>query len=301
MENLFTHPVIKGIKPETTLPRGTALVLEGGGTRGFFTAGVFEAFLDAAIMFPYIIGVSAGAANALTYIAGQPRRNRTIVENYVGNHRYVSRRNLIKHGSMFGYDFIFKTIPEKHIFFDHENFESTETRFLTGATDCKTGKTIWFEKSEVSRDFLITRASCSVPLLAKVVKYNSFELLDGGTSTPIPIEKSVEDGNEFHVIVLTRNHGYISEAFKHKSILKLFYGRYPKLIETVLNRHEVYNRQLALCEQLEREGKALIIRPKKALTVSRTTTNTEKLLQLYDEGQEEGAQAVKRIKEIFKI
>ena len=296
MNNLsFTHPIIKGTKHTKMLPKGTALVLEGGGTRGFYSAGVFEAFMDAEIMFPYIVGVSAGAANALTYVAGQRGRNRMIVEKYVGNHRYVSRRNIFRHGSLFGYDFIFETIPEKHLFFDREIFDETDIRFLTGATDCVTGKPVWFEKNDISPGFDVTKASCSVPLLSKIVKYNGFELLDGGVSAPIPIEKSIEDGNNFHVVVLTRNQGYTKPAFRHKNILKLFYRKYPKLIETMLNRHETYNRQLALCEQLEREKKAIIIRPLLPLAVDRTAADSSKLLVLYDEGHDEGKQAVKII------
>ena len=296
----FTQPIVKGIKHARMLPKGTSLVLEGGGTRGFYSAGVFEAFMDAGIMFPYIVGVSAGAANALTYVAGQRGRNRTIVEKYVGNHRYVSRRNILKHGSLFGYDFIFKTIPEQHIFWDREIFDDTGIRFLTGATDCVTGETVWFEKKDISAGFDVTRASCSVPLLSKIVKYNGYELLDGGVSAPIPIEKSIEDGNTFHIVVLTRNEGYTKPAFRHKNILKLFYRKYPKLIETMMNRHETYNRQLALCERLEHEKKAVIIRPLIPLSVDRTAADSNKLLVLYDEGYNEGTQAINIIEDILK-
>ncbi|MDR2557930.1 MAG: patatin family protein [Oscillospiraceae bacterium] len=291
----YTHPPVKGESHKKMLPSKTALVLEGGGTRGFYSAGVFEAFMDEGIMFPYIAGVSAGAANALTYVAGQRGRNRLIVEKYVGNKKYVSRRNLLRYGSLFGYDFIFKTIPDSHIFWDREVFENTDIRFLTGAIDCNTGRTVWFEKQDITAGFPATIASCSVPLAAKIVKYGGYELLDGGVSSPIPIEKSIEDGNEFHVVVLTRNQGYKKEAFRHKNILKLFYRKYPNLINAILNRHEVYNRQLALCEQLEREGKALIIRPQIPLAVERAGTNTKKLLALYDEGHEEARNLIRKI------
>lgn len=297
----FTQPVIKGIEHTKMLPEGYALVLEGGGTRWFYSAGVFEAFMDAGIMFPYIIGVSAGAANALTYIAGQPGRNRMLVEKYVGNHKYLSYRNILKHGSMFGYDFIFKTVPERHIFWDKDIFDGADIRFLTGATDCRTGATVWFEKQDVTLGFDITRASCSVPIFSKIVKYNGFELLDGGVSSPIPIEKSIEDGNRFHVIVLTRNQGYANPPFKHKNIARLFYSKYPKFIEAMINRHEVYNRQLAVCEQLEKEGKAIIVRPLEPLTVDRTGRNIKKLLSLYDEGHTEGKKAIKLLMETLNV
>jgi len=296
----YTEPIVKGIEHTKLLPKGTALVLEGGGTRGFYSAGVFEAFMDAGIIFPYIVGVSAGAANAMSYVSGQKMRNRIIAEKYVSNHRYVSRRNLLRHRSPFGYDFIFETVPSKHIFFDRENFDNTDIRFLTGAMDCVTGKTVWFEKSEITDKFTVTRASCSVPLISKIVNYKGLELLDGGISDPIPIEKSIEDGNNFHVIVLTQNQGYSKSAFRFGRLLKLFYRKFPHLVQAILRRHEIYNRQLALCEKLEREGKALIIRPINPLSIGRASADTKKLLELYDEGHMEGAQAIQMLDELLR-
>ena len=63
----------------------------------------------------------------------------------------------------------------------------------------------------------------------------------------------------------------------------------------MLNRHEVYNRQLDLCERLESEGKAIIIRPQKPLQVGRADSDKDKLMDLYDEGHEEGAAALEAI------
>jgi len=284
----YTEPVVKGEKYTKMLPKGFSLVLEGGGTRGFYSAGVFEAFMDNSIMFPYIIGVSAGAANALTYIAGQKERNRVLIEKYVGDKRYLSKRNLLKHKSLFGFDFIFGEVPKKHLFWDEETFKNTDIRFLTGAANCKTGKTIWFEKQTLKDEFTAVRASCSIPIMSKIVEFMGYELLDGGITDPIPIEKSIEDGNDFHVIVLTRNQGYRKNKFSHKWLIKLIYKKYPQLIRAIMNRHEVYNRQLKLCESLEKEGKALIIRPILPLEVDSTGKNIKKLLELYDEGHREG-------------
>lgn len=293
---LFTHSPIPGVKPSKMLPDGFALVLEGGGTRGFYTAGVFEAFSDAGIMFPYIIGVSAGAANVLSYISGQAGRNRTIVEAYVADPRYLSIRNLLRHRSLFGYDFIFRTIPEKHLFWDRAAFDGNDIRLLTGAIDCRTGETVWFEKGDICDGFDVVRASCSIPFLSRPVSYGGYKLLDGGTASPIPIEKSIADGNRFHVVVLTRNQGYQKEPLGHEKAVRAYYRRYPKLAEVLLDRHERYNRQLALCEQLEKENKALIIRPQKPLHLDRLGHDTEKLLTLYDEGHAEGAEVLQLLK-----
>lgn len=295
-QTTYTHTPIAGKLPQTMLPKGYALVCEGGGTRGFYSAGVFEAFMDKGVMFPYIIGVSAGAANALSYISGQRLRSRQIVEHYVGDHRYVSKRNLLLHRSLFGMEFVFRTVPQQHIFFDWDVFHQCNVRLRTGAFDCGSGETVWFEKQDVTPRMDANIASASVPFLSPIVHYKGYHLLDGGIASPIPSEQSIADGNTFHVIVLTRNAGYVKPPFAHKTALQLVYRRYPHLVRALLQRHEVYNRQLALCEQLEREGKALLIRPQQPLRDGSTTGNdVPGLLALYDEGHTEGREALRRL------
>ncbi len=293
--NIYTEEIIKGVMPKKILPNGYSLVLEGGGTRGFYSSGVFDAFMESGIMFPYLIGVSAGAANALNYISGQRGRQRQVIEKYVGKKEYLGTGNLLKYRSLFGYDYIFKTVPEQHVFWDKETFDMVNINFWIGATNCSTGESVWFQKEDLKDGLDAIIASCSVPFVSKIVKYNNCELLDGGISSPIPIEKSLEDGNTFHVIVLTRNVGYRKETFKQKRLLNLYYRKYPNFIRTMLKRDEIYNRQLELCEKLEREGNALIIRPKKKLEVGRTARDIKKLLELHDEGYIEGKEAVEKL------
>lgn len=291
----FAHTPIPGRIIKIRLPEGTALVLEGGGLRGYYSAGVMEAFLEKDILFPYIIGVSAGAANALSYISGQAMRSRQIIENYVGEKDYVSKRNLLLKGSMFDFDYIFRTIPEQYIKFDWEAFQAQDTRMLTGAMNCADGRTVWFEKEDLQAPFTVTRASCSVPFLSKVVQYNGYDLLDGGVTDPIPIDRSIADGNTFHVIVLTRNEGYRKTPVGHEKLLHAVCSKYPALADAMLERHAIYNRHLELCEQLEKEGKAVIIRPQEPLRVGRTGADIPTLLELHDEGVKEGRKAVEKI------
>ena len=48
----------------------------GGGMRGSFTAGIYDFLLDRNVQpFDYLIGVSAGSANMITYLARQRGRN----------------------------------------------------------------------------------------------------------------------------------------------------------------------------------------------------------------------------------
>jgi predicted patatin/cPLA2 family phospholipase len=297
----YTQPKIAGTPHTHMLPDGVALVLEGGGTRGFYSSGVMEGFMDAGLMFPWIAGVSAGAANAMSYISGQKLRSRCIIENYVGDKRYVSKRNILRHGTLFGYDFIFNQVPNKHVYFDRDVFLANDTRFFVGALDCETGNTHWFAKHEMKLDDGLPEltASCSLPFFAPMVARGNMLLLDGGVSAPIPIDKSIEDGNTFHVVVLTQNAGFEKGAFKQRGILKLWYRKFPAVVRAMLTRHEIYNRQIALCEELERQGKALIIRPQFPLAVGRSTSDTAKLLELHDNGHREGAVAAEKLLKLF--
>lgn len=306
MESTYTIPFIKGKILENRLPDGIGLVLEGGGTRGFYSAGVLDGFLEEGILFPYIIGVSAGAANVCSYIAGQHLRNRQVLANYVGKKEYLSAQNLIFKRSMFDFKYVFHTVPRQHIGFDWDTFKKQEVRYFGGALDCQTGKNVWFEKNEVDEDCDVLTATCSVPVISRIVNFNGFQLLDGGIADPIPIEKSIADGNQYHVIVLTRNEGYRKSPFKYKKMIRFMYRQYPRVAEAIIQRHEVYNRQLELCEKLERDGKALIIRPLKELQSSKTTgADIPKLLELYDEGIEEGKVGVqelmKRLETLKKV
>lgn len=276
-----------------------SLVVEGGGMRGFYAGGVIDTFLNNDVDINYVIAVSAGAATATSYVSKQKGRNREIIEKYVCDKRYVSKRNIVKHGSFIGMDFIFGEIPTKLIPFDWETFENSKVKFLTGTFDCKKGQTLWYDKSRYGRDLMVLRASCSLPLVCKIVDFDGKKLLDGGINQPIPIKKAIEDGNDFHIIVLTQNENYRKKPSKLNPY-KIPYMKYPKLIEKMQIRHKEYNDEVALCEKLEREGKAMIIRPLKKVEVGRLESDKQKILDLYEQGVNDTNKRLLEIKNILK-
>jgi predicted patatin/cPLA2 family phospholipase len=276
------------------------LVLEGGGMRGLYTAGVLESFLDIGIEFKYIVGVSAGACNAASYISKQKGRNKIVNTAFVKDWRYLSLRNLFKVKSLFGMDFIFDEIPKKLVPFDYESFLKSHTAFKIGATDCNTGKGVYFDKSEMDDKFSALRASCSLPLASPIVSFRGYELLDGGVSDPIPVYKSIADGNNKNVIILTRNKGYKKEQLKFVGVYKAKYGQYPKLLETIRNRHNNYNAALDFIEKQEEQGNAVVIRPSKLLKADRFEKDPAKLLELYQNGYDDGRDAIEKIRSLIK-
>ena len=124
----------------------TGLVLEGGAFRGLFTAGVLDALLDIKAEIKYIVGVSAGATNAYSYVSKQRGRNLEIMERFMDNKRYISYGNLVKYKSLMDLDFVFDEIPNQHCLFDYKTFYEFDGKMLAGAFNIQTGENEYFDK-----------------------------------------------------------------------------------------------------------------------------------------------------------
>ncbi|MDM5229594.1 patatin family protein [Cytobacillus sp. NJ13] len=272
------------------------LVLEGGGMRGVYTAGVLEYFLEQDLCFPYVIGVSAGACNAASYLSKQKGRNRIVNVDYVTDPRYISWRNYFKSRQFFGMDFIFDEIPNKLVPYHYDEFYKNESEFVIGTTDCHTGKPVYFSKKDYGKDMLkVLKASSSLPFIAPEVDFNSLVLLDGGISDPIPIKKAQQDGFKKNIVILTRNRGYSKKPSKFTFMVKRKYPQYTGLHKALAERCRTYNETLRYIEQEEKNGTVLVIQPQETLTVGRMERNPQKLEKLYLQGYEDARKSFKRI------
>ena len=275
-----------------------SLILEGGTLRPIFSAGVMDALLDNNITFPYCIGVSAGITNGVSYISKQKGRNLEVVTKYRNDNRYLSYRNFLRCKSIFGLDFVFDEIPNNLIPFDMDTYRKYPGKVLVGVTNAHTGKTEYLNGKDLDDKATMLRATCAIPLLFPVIKINGKEYYDGGLCDPIPIKKAIADGNTKHLIVLTQPKGYKKELSK-KNILvaKLLNKKYPNLKTPLLNRHNHYNETVKFCEQLENEGKVLILRPEYNLDSFEKDINKPK--SSYDHGYNLTINHLSEIKKLF--
>jgi predicted patatin/cPLA2 family phospholipase len=268
-----------------------ALVLEGGGLRGIFTAGVLRRWMDDKLYFNYVIGVSMGACCAANYVSRQPERNRIVNTRFVGDRRYLSYRRLFAGGELFGMDFIFETIPQDLVPFDFAAFLSSPVRCVTVATDCETGDAVYFEKNDLGGDYLkVLRASSSLPFIAKPVPFRGRMLMDGGLADSVPVRHAVAEGHRKLVLVLTRPKGYRKKPSRLPGIFLRRYRKYPGIIRALENRHRVYNETADYIDHLESTGGAFVIRPGSALGAERVEKNKDKLYLAYDEGYARAAE-----------
>lgn len=271
----------------------TGLVLEGGGMRGLYTAGVLEYFMKEDLYFPYVIGVSAGACMAASYLSRQPGRNKAVNIDFAEDKRYLSLRNYLKKRELFGMDFLFDEIPNKLVPFDIDTYKNSPEQLIIGATDCDLGEPVYYRKDEHG-DHLLTllRASSSLPFVAPTVAYDNRFLLDGGIIDPIPVKKAQQDGNQRTVIIMTKPAGY----FKRPSRLGSFftYKRHPKINELLAIRHKRYNDTLSYIKAEEQKGNVFVIQPSVAMPVGRVEKNKVKLQALYELGWQDAKNQYKR-------
>ncbi|MBM7603639.1 putative patatin/cPLA2 family phospholipase [Metabacillus crassostreae] len=258
------------------------LVLEGGGMRGIYTAGVLEYFMEQNLYLPYVIGVSAGACFGASYLSRQKGRNKKVNIDYITHPKYLSYKNFIKHRQLFGMDFLFDEIPNKIVPYDFQTFHSSPEEFVITTTDCQTGLPVYYKKADYEQDVLtVIRASSSLPFISPIVEFGGRLLLDGGISDSIPIKKAETDGFKRNIVILTKNDFYKKKKSNIKWMLNRYYSQYPKLVEAVLSRYEMYNKTLEHISEQERNGNIFVLRPSKKLKVGRIERNPKKLEELY--------------------
>lgn len=265
--------------------RDIGLVLEGGGMRGVYTAGILEYFMEQDVYFPYVVGVSAGACMAASYLSRQMGRNRTVNIDYVNHPNYLSLRNLVKNKQLFGMDFIFDEIPNKHVPYDYDSFYQSKEEFVVGTTDCETGEPLYFKKEDYGNNILkVIRASSSLPFVAPIIEFKGKKLLDGGITDPIPLVKAQKDGNQKNVVILTRNRGYLKKKSSMGWVVRRSFKEYPYLVKAMESRYQRYNETLAYIDREEQAGRIFVFSPSEPLEVGRVERNPVKLTNLYELG-----------------
>ncbi len=276
------------------LDKDTGLVLEGGGMRGVFTSGVLDAFMKYDCYFRYVIAVSAGACNGLSYMSKQPRRARYSNIDMLEKYGYISLKSLLLQGSIFDPDILYERFPNEIVPFDYTTYKQNPATFEVVATNCITGKPVYLtEKKDMQRMTSIVKASSSLPYVSQITMVDSIPMLDGGIVDSIPVQRSITQGHDVNVVVLTRNRGFRSNEFEMK-VPKFFYKEYPRL-RAVLSHHvEAYNEQLDMIERMEDWGEIVAIRPQMPMEVDRICLDTEKLERLYEEGFQEGEKFCKK-------
>ena len=279
----------------------TGLILEGGAMRGMYTAGVLDVMMENSIWADGVVGVSAGAVFGCNYKSRQIGRTIRYNKKYGRDPRYAGFYSLLKTGDYFGTEFCYHEIPEKLDPFDSETFQKNPTEFYVVGTDVTTGKAVYHKcTTGTGKDLDWFRASASMPLLSNIVEVDGYKLLDGGIADSIPIEWFRSIGYKRNIIILTRDKSYRKKKNKMIPLFHVMLRRYPEVAKAMKNRHLMYNRELRMAAALEKAGKALVIRPSKPITISRTENDPEKLEEVYQLGRKDGMANLEKMRIFLK-
>ncbi len=267
------------------------LVLEGGGMKGIYTAGALDFFLDKGIEFSSVYGVSAGACHMCSYLSKQRGRARDVSLDYLHTKEYCGLRSLLTTGDLFNAKVCYELIPDYLNPYDHEAFKRYEGKAYAVVTNIVTGCPEYLRIRDARKDIICVRASASLPLVSRNVQIGGNLYLDGGLSDSIPIEKSIMDGNQKNVVIMTKEEGFRrkQDSDMNLALIKARYWKYPKVYELMKNRYLSYNHTLDYLEKQAEAGKAFVIRPSVQSDVGRIEKDEEKLKRLYEQGYEETA------------
>lgn len=260
------------------------LILEGGGMKGIYTAGVLDFFLDKNLSFASYYGVSAGACTLCSFLSGQRGRGRDVMLDYLTDKHYMGFYSFATTGDIFGADMNFNLVPNYLNPYDYEAFGRHEGKAYAVVTDIESGEAFYKELTDMYEDIDYVRASSALPLVSKNVKIAGHKYLDGGIADSIPIKRSEADGNTKNIVVMTKPEGYRREPEKILKLIKARYRNYPKVYELMRDRHIAYNETMDYIEAKAAAGELFLIRPGTDLEIGRLEKDPDKLNVLYEEG-----------------
>ncbi len=277
------------------------LICEGGGTKGAYTSGALKALVDQGMLFSYCVGISAGAENLLPYVSRQSERFPITGIDSASNKGAVGIRPLIKEHGLFGIEETCRFIEERAPL-DYKTFYESDTQLDIGLYDIEEGKVVYYSKEYLDEDQILVKAACALLMLAKPHKFQGKMYMDAGLIDMIPIEQSVKAGNDKHIFISTKEENYVRKPAPGWQIClaKLLYRKQPHIAEDLKIRHLNYKKQWDMVKELEKQGKALVLRPSADYGVSRYTTDREKLEPWFNLGYTDTISRLEQIKQFIE-
>ncbi len=264
----------------------------GGGYRGIYAAGVLDYCMEHHIDFDLGIGVSAGSANVISYIAHQYRRNYKYYLEYGLRKEYASFQNFLTKRSYIDLDYVYSTLSNStgEYPLDFPAVTQNPMDLYIVATDARTGQPVYFDKKDIGQDnYQVLKASCAIPFVCHPYKVNGVPYFDGALSDAVPIEKAFSLGCDKVVLLLTLPVDTKLSPTGDQRLGKLIQRRYPNAAAKLSDRALRYNESIELAMQLEKEGKVLIIAPDDTCGVSTICHDPESMDKLYQKGYKDGA------------
>lgn len=290
---------------DTSRLAGGFLVLEGGAQRCIYSMGVLDVFMKNGLNISNVIGVSAGALSGVSYVAGNIGEAARFMITHSSDPKFIGigagYKDEHSRGGMINYSLMTK---ESRLW-DHrtvQRFEDQRRRFISVATDLRSGQPLFFEKTDPEHTMVMVQASASFPLMAPPLRVDGRRCLDGGVRLQIPYRFALEQEAGPVIVIRTNPADYRSENNDlYVARVSQKFQPYPEFCEAIKHNVERYNEQAGELEKLAAEKKIYMLAPEKHLSFSRFTRNPDKLLDGYLQGYRDAEHHLKEIKEFLGI
>lgn len=262
----------------------TALVLEGGGMRGAYTAGALAWLVDNDIVFDNAYGISTGAVHLINYLMKSKDNLFYFSTEGIADKRLIGVNSFLRCGRIVDYDFLFDHMLPEELHFSMDLMKENKINAYVGLYDLKVGKTKYYLLKDMDMQQL--KASTTLPILGKIVYHNGEELLDGGITDMIPINQALNDKCNRNLVITTKPADYVRKPAKKAivSLMKRVYPQCENISKDYAIRHLNYNNQISLIKKLEENKQAVYIYPSKTSKVSRLSGSKQDLIDLYNLG-----------------
>lgn len=263
------------------------LVVEGGGMKCAYNAGILDVFLDHQITFDYCIGVSGSAGNVASFVAGQRGRNIRFFTEHIHSPQYFGVKSLLKTGNLFGLQYIYGDLTNStgKDPLDFPAIMKNPAEYEVVATNAVTGEAEYFGKEDMKQDdYRPIMASSAIPAACRPVEINGVPYYDGGISDAIPVRRALEKGCDRIVVILSKQRDYVRKPQGMRFLYSTLCRKYPKIIEDIDRRHITYRENLQEVFDLEKEGKAFVFAPSEHVKVGTYSMDEKTERILYDLG-----------------
>lgn len=282
----------------------TGIILEGGGVRGMFTAGILDRFMEEGIMFDYAIGSSSGGMNVMNYVSGQIGRSRKLMELPKGD-TYCGKREFLKTGRFLNLDKLYgKYMYREDVRFDFDTYFSAAVKAEYVVSNCHTGKPEYLsETKDEIRLSEIGKASCSLPFICREIKLDGNVYMDGSMTDPIPLQHCFDEGCDRVMLISTKGEGMEpSNIGKFGFAMRILYGaKFKPFVQACKNRLPLYYKQWDEVYEQEKNGKVMLLHPQGAVAIGHLENDPVKLCALYEEGYHYASEKMDEIKTFLGI
>lgn len=278
------------------------LAIEGGANRTIFAAGVCDGLLDLNIMADHITGVSAGIAYGVSYVSRQRGRNLDILLNYVNDDRYMGSSHLVNplNNCYYNLDFIYDEIPNKLLPYDYDALAAHRGVVEAVVSDVETGGPAYLPVDPADKKSLVLQATCALPMLFPVIEVDGVNCLDGGVTDPIPFRRVLDAGCDKVIVIATRERNYVKKQEKMLTAARSMYRKYPKFVDALKRRADVYNAEREELFRLEQQGDVFLYLPYSTEGFSRMEKNLEKIRALWQSGVDQALAREKQLRDYLE-